>query len=149
MHKTIVIFATFMLSASLAVAEAYRVGVNDQLNVRVAIWDASTGAITEPPGVSGVYVVGADGNIAVTLAGSVDVAGVTLPEIASKLETALASYAPVGQSPRVAVAIEAYAPVYLAGQVDTPGVYDFAAGLTVFKAVALAGGLAELKPLRC
>ena len=46
-------------------------------------------------------------------------------------------------NPRVAVTIEEYRQFFVNGQVDKPGGYAFQPGLTVAKAISLAGGLKE------
>jgi polysaccharide export outer membrane protein len=46
-------------------------------------------------------------------------------------------------NPRVAVTLEEYRPFFVNGQVAKPGDYAFQPGLTVAKAISLAGGLRE------
>jgi polysaccharide export outer membrane protein len=46
-------------------------------------------------------------------------------------------------NPRVAVTIDQYRPFFINGQVASPGAYPYQPGLSVAKAVALAGGLKE------
>lgn len=46
-------------------------------------------------------------------------------------------------NPRVSVSMEAYRPFFINGQVSSPGAYPFQPGMSVRKAVALAGGLKE------
>ncbi len=48
--------------------------------------------------------------------------------------------------PSASVEIAEYRPVYLAGEVQTPGAYPFAPGLTVLKAVSFGGGLKRGDP---
>ncbi len=134
------------LCATLSWADSYRVGINDLLTVQIAVWDEVNATVVEMPGISGSYPVGADGEISVPLAGSLTAADLTTAEIAQALEAAMASYVGIGQTSKVAVSVESYAPIYVAGQIEVPGVYDYAPGLTVLKAVSLAGGLGGIKP---
>ncbi|MEO1139427.1 MAG: polysaccharide biosynthesis/export family protein [Pseudomonadota bacterium] len=136
-----------LFQASFAWAENYRVGINDLLSVQIAVWDEVNATIVDMSAVTGSYPVGADGNIAVPLAGLLPAADLTPAEIAQALETAMAAYVGIGQTSRVAVSVESYAPIYVTGQIEAPGVYDYAPGLTVLKAVSLAGGVAAVKPL--
>lgn len=46
-------------------------------------------------------------------------------------------------NPRVSVTIEQYRPFFVNGQVASPGAFPFQPGLTVAKAISLAGGLKE------
>ncbi|MGB7240879.1 MAG: polysaccharide biosynthesis/export family protein [Sulfitobacter sp.] len=136
-----------VLAATPVLAQGYKVDVNDVLNLRAAMWDATDGEIKDLETITGSYVVGADGSIAMGLVGNIDVADMTTKEIALLLETATARYLRAGQAPNIAVEIEEYAPIYLFGEVDKPGVYEFSPGLTVLKAISIAGGLSGASPL--
>ena len=46
-------------------------------------------------------------------------------------------------NPQVTVAIKQYKPFYIQGEVRTPGSYPFEVGMTVRRAIAMAGGLTE------
>ena len=46
-------------------------------------------------------------------------------------------------NPRVSVTIDQYRPFFVNGQVASPGAYAYQPGLTVAKAISLAGGLKE------
>ncbi len=46
-------------------------------------------------------------------------------------------------NPQVTVAIKQYKPFYIQGEVRSPGSYPFEVGLTVRRAIAMAGGLTE------
>ena len=48
--------------------------------------------------------------------------------------------------PSASVEIAEYRPVYLSGEVQTPGAYPYAPGLTVLKAVSFGGGLRRADP---
>jgi len=83
--------------------------------------------------------VGSDGNISIPLIGQVNVQGQTVSQLESKLEGMLkAGYM---KDPKVTVAILDYRPFYVYGEVKKPGGYPYKEGLTVEKAIAIAGGL--------
>ncbi|PJI91457.1 exopolysaccharide production protein ExoF [Yoonia maricola] len=128
-------------------AESYRVGVNDRLHVQIAVWDELHSVVTEMPGVSGSYPIGTGGNIAVPLAGSFPAVDRTLDEIAADIEAALSAYVGIGQTAGAAVSVDSYAPIYISGQVKTPGVYAYTPGLTVQQALSIAGGTEALDTL--
>ena len=46
-------------------------------------------------------------------------------------------------NPRVTVAIKQYKPYYIQGEVRSPGSYPYEVGMTVRRAIAMAGGLTE------
>lgn len=83
--------------------------------------------------------VPANGVIAYPLLGPVQVVNHTL----RSLEQHVTSLLMDGYltRPRVTVSISEYRPIFVNGAVKTPGVHKFTEGLTVEKALALAGGL--------
>jgi polysaccharide export outer membrane protein len=87
---------------------------------------------------SGDFQVAPDGTIALPLAGSMKAAGLTPSDLSSQIETALLQYIP-GLS--VTVAISKFAPVFVVGEVQAPGRYEYRPGMTTLELFALAGGL--------
>ncbi len=129
------------------VAEEYRIGVNDELSLRVQEWLPVEGEIREWEGMAGAYVVGADGTIFVPFLGTVEAAGRTRTEVAADIGAGLQERLALSTAPDAAVDVTRYRPVYVAGLVAAPGEYPFTPGLTVRQAVSLAGGPAEeLRP---
>jgi polysaccharide biosynthesis/export protein len=85
--------------------------------------------------------VGGDGAINFPLLGSVAIAGKTVKELQEYLVGRLAEgYV---RSPKVTVLLVRYRNYYVHGEVKTPGGYPYEAGLTVQKAISLAGGFTE------
>ena len=85
--------------------------------------------------------VGGDGTINFPLLGSVPIAGKTVKELQEYLAVRLAEgYV---RSPKVTVLMVRYRNFYVYGEVKPPGGYPYEAGLTVQKAVSLAGGFTE------
>ena len=67
--------------------------------------------------------------------------GLTVLEVEAELTRRLADgYL---RTPRVTVAVTEYRLVYVNGEVNRPGGYSYRNGLTVHKAVILAGGFSE------
>ena len=85
--------------------------------------------------------VGGDGKIDYPLLGSVLVEGKTVEEVQRHLTTQLDSgYL---RHPKVSVSIVRHRNFYVGGEVKTPGGFPYEVGLTVQKAIAMAGGLTE------
>jgi polysaccharide biosynthesis/export protein VpsN len=81
------------------------------------------------------------GTISYPTAGEIYVLGSTTGQVERVIvESLLGRYL---KNPRVSVNIEEYRPFYINGMVGRPGGYPFQPGLTVRKAVALAGGFLE------
>jgi protein involved in polysaccharide export with SLBB domain len=121
-------FAALALSAAASAAgEPFRIAPGDSLSV----------SIYGQPDLSGVHRVREDGVVALHLVGEVPVAGLSAREAGLALEAA--AEAAFQGSASVIVDFAAYADVYVVGDVGRPGAYAFTPGLTVVKALALAG----------
>ena len=113
------------------VPQAYRIGPNDVIRVQVF----GEEDLTVESKVAG------DGAINFPLLGSVPIAGKTIKELQEYLTGRLAEgYV---RSPRITVLIVRYRNFYVTGEVKTPGGYPYEAGLTVQKAISMAGGFTE------
>ncbi|GLR52809.1 polysaccharide biosynthesis/export family protein [Shinella yambaruensis] len=119
----------------------YRLGVMDKLRIRVAEWQTAEGAIRDWSAVSGDYSVGADGAVSVPFLGPLPADGRTTGELAEEIGQKMQVLFGLRDRPSASVEIAEYRPVYLAGEVQTPGAYPYAPGLTVLKAVSFGGGL--------
>jgi polysaccharide export outer membrane protein len=85
--------------------------------------------------------VAANGRISFPLLGQILVKGLTITELEAELTRRLADgYL---RRPRVTVTINEYRLVYVNGEVKRAGGYSYRDGLTVRKAVTLAGGFTE------
>lgn len=105
----------------------YRLGPGDQL--RVIVFGETD--------LTGQFVVGSQGTISYPLVGEVNAAGLTVPEFATHLQDELARFI---RNPNVSVEVANYRPFFILGEVQRPGTYPYSANLTVFNAVATAGG---------
>ncbi len=110
-------------------APAYRVDTGDRVSISV---------YQEPDlSINGVRVK-ADGTIAYPLLGDLHVAGLTSQGLQDLVIGKLRDgYL---KKPSITVSIDSYRLYYIKGEVSRPGGYTFVDGLTVSKAVALAGG---------
>jgi polysaccharide export outer membrane protein len=113
---------------SLAGTEAYRMGPGDTLLI-TAYGDA---------GLTGQFVVDADGSIGFPLIGNVPVSGLTPAEIGARLNEGIGRYV-AGRS--ISVAVAAYAPILILGDVERPGQYAYHPGMIPLELVAVSGGL--------
>jgi polysaccharide biosynthesis/export protein VpsN len=111
---------------------AYRLGIGDR--VRVSVFGE--------PDLSLDGDVDATGNMSYPLLGSVPAAKKTAAELANTIAKGLAGGYLV--NPDVRVTIVQYRPIYVTGQVTRAGAYPYSAGLTVEKALTLAGGMTRI-----
>ncbi|MEL6827621.1 MAG: polysaccharide biosynthesis/export family protein [Pseudomonadota bacterium] len=106
----------------------YRLGPQDQIRVTVF----------GQPELSGEFVVGSNGKVSLPLIGDVDATGLTVSEFQRRAETLLLDgYL---NDPKVSAEVMNHRPYYILGEVNTPGQYQYANGLTVMNAIATAGG---------
>jgi protein involved in polysaccharide export with SLBB domain len=90
------------------------------------------------PTLGGEFTISGSGFISLPLIGEVDVRGLTSTQLQQRIVTKLADGYLL--DPRVAVEVLTTRPFYILGEVNKPGSYPFANGLTVLGAVAQAGG---------
>jgi protein involved in polysaccharide export with SLBB domain len=109
--------------------ELHRIAPGDSISLRVfGEDDLSTENVRVPQ----------SGQVSFPLVGTVSVAGKTTDQIERDM-IALLSQGYV-RNPRVSVTIFSYRPIFIRGGVNTTGAFPYTEGLTVAKAIALAGG---------
>jgi polysaccharide biosynthesis/export protein VpsN len=119
-------------NAQTAVAPAgYRLAAGDMVSI----------AVFNEAELSVAVRIGDNGRISYPFLGEMLVAGITPAELEKRIATALRGDYLV--DPRVSVTVTEYRPFFVNGQVKNPGSYPFQPGMTVRKAVSLAGGLTE------
>ena len=111
--------------------EGYRLGPNDTLRIQV-YGEEDLSLETRVEG---------DGQITYPLLGILHVGGLTIHELQQDLTTRLA--AGYLSKPKVTVTVARHRNFYVGGEVKTPGGYPYEEGLTVQKAITLAGGFTE------
>ncbi|NML76591.1 sugar ABC transporter substrate-binding protein [Rhizobium sp. S-51] len=133
--------ALLATSFASAHAEDYRLDVMDKLRVRVAEWRTAEGAVRDWATVSGDYTVGASGAVSLPFLGELEATGKTTAEVADEIGNRMQQLFGLRDRPSASVELAQYRPIYLAGEVQTPGEYPYAPNLTVLKALSLGGGL--------
>jgi polysaccharide export outer membrane protein len=112
--------------------EQYRLGADDEISVNVFNEADLSLAKTR---------VAANGTISMPLIGQVVVKGLTIDEVELKItKLYLGDYL---KKPDVSVSIVEYRQFYVNGEVDKPGGYSFREGMTIQRAISLAGGFTE------
>ena len=106
----------------------YRLGPGDK--VRLIVFGQDN--------LGGEFSVSAAGILSLPLIGDLPAAGRTLSDVQSDITAKLADgYI---NDPKVSLEVINFRPFYILGEVNKPGEYPYAAGLTVLNAVAEAGG---------
>jgi len=108
--------------------QPYRLGAGDRIRVTVF----------EQEGLTNTYSVDQSGYLSFPLVGAIPARGHTAQqmekEIADKLRQGYL------RDPDVSVEIDRYRPIFVMGEVGAAGQYSYVPGLTVQKAIAIAGG---------
>ena len=84
------------------------------------------------------YMVDRDGSVALPLAGRVQLGGLVTADAEAAIRKKLSKGIVV--DPNVTVDVIQYRPIYVIGEVNKPGAYDYTSNLVMINAVALAGG---------
>ena len=131
-----VLFLSILLPA-LAVAQggalsSYKLGSGDMISIRVLGEDDLK---REKVRLSDA------GTVSFPVLGEIRVKGMTVGALEEYITTGLRGRYLL--DPKVTVAIEEYRNFFVNGEVDKPGGYPFSPGLTVRKAVSIAGGFKE------
>ncbi|MFH1806722.1 MAG: polysaccharide biosynthesis/export family protein [Pseudomonadota bacterium] len=131
MYRLFTAIFTFLLMTSPALharQNPYVLGPQDRLRI----------VVFGEPDLSGEFSLDDIGQISMPLIGLVALGGLARQDA----EVLIASRFSQGylQNPSVSIDIIAYRPFYILGEVNNPGAYEFATGLSVLKAVAIAGG---------
>lgn len=110
---------------------SYKIGAGDKIAIEV--YGEADLSLT--------VLIDTSGSIDYPYLGEVKVTGLTPAQIKQKIHQGLEG--PYLISPKVMVNITAFRQFYIKGEVKRPGGYPFRPGLTVDKAIALAGGFTE------
>jgi len=139
------LIATLLLAASLALTgcASYQpapAAFHEALQQPYRLDSADTVRVTvfEQDALSNTYAVDQAGYIAFPLIGAVPARGHTAPEVEASIAARLRNgYL---RDPDVSVQVDKYRPVFIMGEVGAAGQYSFVPGMTVQKAIAVAGG---------
>lgn len=125
------VFAQTQEAPPTQTRSSYALGPGDEVNVQVF----------GEPELSQRVKIAANGRMNFPFLGELNAAGKTTGELEGHIADGLRGDFLV--DPKVSITITEYRPFFVNGQVKAPGSFPFQPGLTVRKAVSLAGGLTE------
>lgn len=116
-------------TTSLALQPEYRIGILDELEIRVRYHERLNGLVKVRP----------DGRITLEDLGDIYVAAMTPSELDSVITQA---YSTIVHAPEVTVIVRSFAglAVYVLGEVDRPGIVEMKPKMTVLQAITAASG---------
>ncbi len=121
-----------LLLVNSSIAESYRLASGDV--IRIHVYDEADLTFEN-------LLVGNRGTLAYPFIGDLSVRGKTIEEVEKTLVRGLRPDYLV--DPKITVSIVEYRPFFINGEVTSPGGIEFSPGLTLRKAVSLAGGFTE------
>lgn len=134
--------AFLLAAAGMARAgEPYRLGPQDQLQVKVSDLRAGTGEAYQWQAFTGEFTVAPSGLVALPVVGEIEASGRTTTEVAADLAERLRAKAGLAARPDASVQIVKFRPFYVMGSVEKPGEYEYRPQLSVLQAVSIAGGM--------
>lgn len=123
-----------------AVADQLPIPPQTKIRVTVVHWVASREEYQKWDALGGDFEVLDDGTVMLPLLGPVPVGNKGPSGLASDIAARLQDKIGLVQAPATTVSILDYPPIYVVGDVKTPGEYRFRDGLTVLQSLAMAGG---------
>ena len=124
----ILAYAADVPYASAQADTGYRLGAGDR--IRVTVFGQED--------LSGEFELDGAGRVSLPLIRTVEAKGLTLTELEQAITDRLKP--DFLKDPSVSVDVLNYRPFYIIGEVNEPGSYPYVSGMTVWNAVAMAGG---------
>ena len=125
------LFSTVFIAKQANAAQAYQLDSGDTISI----------SVFGEPDLQKEIIINNRGSINFPFLGEISVKGLTLSELEIKIVDGLKPDYFI--NPNVSVVIKQYRPFFIKGQVKSSGAYPYQPGLTVDKAVVLAGGFTE------
>jgi polysaccharide export outer membrane protein len=146
MRRLKLIFYTVLMLAALLTGPVVKAGAEDAPKpeqVLETVYTLGAGdklkiTVFGEPDLSGEFQLDGSGHISFPLVGEVTAKGITIRQLEQRLVDKLKDGYIV--SPRISLEVLNYRPFYILGEVKNPGEYEYVSGITLYNAVAMAGG---------
>lgn len=141
----IVVSVLTLASGSARSEEAYRLGPQDELQVKVSDLRTGAGEAYQWQAFNNSkFAIAPSGRLSLPVIGEIDASGRTTAELEATIGKRLQEKAGLAVKPDASVQIVKFRPFYIMGSVEKPGEYEYRPDLTVLQAVSIAGGLQRL-----
>ena len=131
------ILAIVLLAAGLVIGPTLRASASDY---RLNAGDVLTFDFLDDAELPITATVSGNGEAQFPLIGGVNVVGLTIPEAIEKLRSEYRRR-DILVDPKLSLNISTFRPIFVLGEVRSPGSFPFYSGLTVEQAIGLAGGM--------
>jgi polysaccharide export outer membrane protein len=125
---------------SPALADSAPLAPQTKIRLTVVQWMPSRGQFERWDAIGGEYTVSDAGEVSLPFLGSLPVGNLDSANLTSEIAKRLQAKMGLAQTPAVTIDVLDYPPIYVVGDVTTPGQYSFRPGLTVLKSLAMSGG---------
>jgi polysaccharide export outer membrane protein len=132
---------------SASAADAYLLGSQDRLRIKVYEWRAASSDAHEWTALTGEFSIAASGDVSLPLIGEVPAAGKTTADLAVIIAEGLQRKIGLSKRPDASVEVVEYRPFYIMGVVAKPGQYPCIPRLNVLQAISTAGGILAVTDL--
>ncbi|MGR9453507.1 polysaccharide biosynthesis/export family protein [Rhizobium leguminosarum] len=141
-RATFVISALALLAGAVSPALADSAPLAPQTKIRLTVvqWMPSKGQFERWDAIGGEYMVSDAGEVSLPFLGSLPVGNLDSASLTSEIAKRLQAKMGLAQTPAVTIDVLDYTPIYVVGDVTTPGQYSFRPGLTVLQSLAMSGG---------
>lgn len=135
--------AAIWLAVCTAGAAEYKLGPADRLKLLVGDWRVSASELRDWSLFNSEFNIGPDGILSIPFAGAVRAEGLTAVELGAEVSERVKQTLGLATAPHVAVQVIEYRPIFVTGSVEKSGAYPYMPGLTVLKAISIAGGVSR------
>lgn len=145
--RPIFVFAALLITTAcaergagpiLSTGERYAADASGVSEYRLDVGDRIKINVFNEPTLSGEFSVAANGSVSLPLLGDVPATGRTVDQLIAEARTRLADG--FLRDPKVSGEVSVFRPYFILGEVDAPGNYPYAVGLTAMNAIAAAKG---------
>ena len=119
---------------------------NTVVRLSIVQWMPTKGAYEKWDALSGDFTISLDGTLSLPVIGRVAVGDLDEAGLAAWIAADLTAKIGLVKSPEATVVVVKYPPIYVVGDIKTPGTYEYRAGMTALQALAVGGG--EYRPTR-
>ncbi|MBP2490171.1 polysaccharide biosynthesis/export family protein (plasmid) [Rhizobium leguminosarum] len=141
-RATFVISALALLAGAVSPALADSAPLAPQTKIRLTVvqWMPSKGQFERWDAIGGEYTVSDAGEVSLPFLGSQSVGNLDNASLTNEIAKRLQAKMGLAQTPAVTIDVLDFPPIYVVGDVTTPGQYSFRPGLTVLQSLAMSGG---------
>jgi protein involved in polysaccharide export with SLBB domain len=111
-----------------------------RVRLKVIQWMPTTGTFQTWDAFSGEFLISSDGSMPLPVIGQIATLGKSTDEIAVEVAAAVKAHLGLVMVPDAVVEVVSYPPIYVVGEVSTPGSFEFRPGMSVLQGFAMAGG---------